>query len=775
MKFAYVFFIPLFITFSSVHSQTTAIDTVINGLQKDQLLFEKVFIHTNKTSYLNDDVIWFKAYVSTNDNRPSLRTTLLYVNLFTKSGKLLGSKNILINKGIGQGQFQLSGDLVKGKYYIQAFTNYMQNFGEQNKYTHEINISNKFTTNEAQSSSLNYDLQVFPEGGFLLENANNTIGVKALINGRGFDYKGKIVDSKNLEVASFKNEHLGMGKCSFFYKELERYEAIFNINDSIIKVEIPRAKRSGLILNLLNSEKSDVINIELQTNTYSINKGDNNYTLLFHQNNKLIDYAKFSFLDTSKVKLEIKKASLYNGVNSVTVFKNEKPILERKFFNYYKKSKSQITNKKITNPNGSLAYKLSLNEISDNAYLSVSVLPEIADYKQNSTIESAFLLTPYIRGYIEHPAYYFNVSSKERFKKIDLLMLTQGWVGYTTKEYIEKLNPTYKYDFELGYNLSGKVSPLKSNNLGVLSKGDQVITQSFLNGKTTFEFKNLLVFKGDSIKVSFLLGKDRNKVSKPRNIYFDTVVKQEFKFPYVFQENYIHIQENKIVFKENLQEEQSLNLRGVTALENVNLKAKKKDEAFLREKAFFKKYGVFDSQILEIDEKYVNANKTLEHFLRKSENVTVVNWKGVEDYLTDGIRDASLVVDKKRISSELLRRTLSEIEMEDIEAMLYKRNTHHISYVIFTTDNYKKRIKELFKQYIFDYGYDKSKIYYTPLYSPEVASKDYEIDWKPNLRTNKKGEVVFEIKENNSANRLLFSVQGFTENGKLISELIKVN
>ncbi|WAC03667.1 hypothetical protein N7U66_09560 [Lacinutrix neustonica] len=163
MKYLYCLIIA-FISIDSVFSQAQTIDSIISSLQKDQLLFEKVFIHTNKTIYHSDDVIWFKAYVSENNNKPSVKTTILYVNLFTQSGELVDSKNILILNGLGSGQFELKGDLLQGSYYIQAFTNYMQNFGAQNKYIHKLEIVGDLN-HETQKSNPIYDVQLFPKEG----------------------------------------------------------------------------------------------------------------------------------------------------------------------------------------------------------------------------------------------------------------------------------------------------------------------------------------------------------------------------------------------------------------------------------------------------------------------------------------------------------------------------------------------------------------------------------------------------------------------------------
>ena len=119
-------------------------------------------------------------------------------------------------------------------------------------------------------------------------------------------------------------------------------------------------------------------------------------------------------------------------------------------------------------------------------------------------IESAFLLTPYLKGYVENPAYYFNKNINNRLQHLDLLLLTQGWVAYNTEAFIKQINPESNYNFEQGFSLQGNVNPLKSNILALLSTDNQIVKETFLNGKHDFTFNNLLVYKGDSIKLSFL-------------------------------------------------------------------------------------------------------------------------------------------------------------------------------------------------------------------------------------------------------------------------------
>lgn len=768
-------------------AQNVTIESTINALQKDQLLFEKVFVHTNKTKYGLDDVIWFKTYVVTNDNKPSVKTTVLYVNLFSESGELIRTKNVLIQNGVGTGQFEIFGDVKKGTYYLQANTNYMKNFGEDNKYIQKIEIDEAAQT--TTDTIVTYDLQVFPQGGYLLENVENTLGIKALINGKSIDYEGVIVNSKNKTITSFKNTHMGMAKTKFHYLPSETYKAIFKLNDTTIKVKLPKAKTTGLTLNTTKSNNT-VLNLELKTNLESIKHSKTNYTLLFHQNNKLIDYVAVNVIDTSAVKLEINKAGFFNGVNTVTVFEKNVPVLERKFFVYKKDIKQKVSLDLLSTLSDSTVYKLKLKDSKVVSNISLSVLPENGAYKQMTTIESAFLLTPYIKGYVENPSYYFNTDNENRFQYLDLLLLTQGWTQYNTADYVNSLNPKYKYNFEEGFSLKGTVSPLKSNNLGLLAKNNQVVAETFLNNTPEFEFKNLLVYKGDSIKVSFLKGADKNIAEKPRNITFDTLVSNKKSLMYSFQKRYKKFQ--KAYTKE--QKVGTLNLKDLNQLDEVSLKGKRRSKEAVLDKAFLDKYrrlvfNLGEYYKLDIPEKYTKNNMDIGTYLREYKGLKIINTPSGEQ-LTNGkeINNFGAVtltavsldgVDLRKPNVTVLNLSqVFKIRMDEIDRIVFRPRPSRKSFDrigIFTTDNYKKGIKELFKSYVFKNGYDKSKKYYNPVYDYTFKNENKTIDWKPNLITDTLGEVAFKIKKDDTSNECLFVIQGFTEQGRLISSIVTTN
>ncbi|MBD0780083.1 hypothetical protein HPE56_19975 [Maribacter sp. ANRC-HE7] len=59
----------------------------------------------NKSVYFANENIWFTAYVVEDDNTPAGLTTNLLLNLLDSKGDVLASKNVFVNKGMGQSHF----------------------------------------------------------------------------------------------------------------------------------------------------------------------------------------------------------------------------------------------------------------------------------------------------------------------------------------------------------------------------------------------------------------------------------------------------------------------------------------------------------------------------------------------------------------------------------------------------------------------------------------------------------------------------------------------
>jgi hypothetical protein len=497
----------------------------------------------------------------------------------------------------------------------------------------------------------------------------------------------------------------------------------------------------------------------------------NKYTLLFHQGNKLINYAIVDMQNSLKTSLNIDTQKFFNGVNTVTVFKENQPILERKFFIEKPNTYGFISLKKIKPYTDSTSYKINTS-IKSN--LSVSILSYNNEYNEKRNIKSAFLLNPYTNGNIENSANYFNEHNPKRFEQLDLLLLNQGWAQYSLKEMIQKLNPKKIFEFETGFDLAGKVKYLPANNLILLTNDNKLIDKLFLNGQNNFVFKELLIYKGDSIKIAF--SNNRDGPIKPDYISIDTENKPFFnqtglKRPWLNNVDVIDSTLWSGFFEKNS-----------TLLKEVTIKVKKKSKSLLEKQQLVKKYKSLVRDIgfyypLDLPLKYRQKNYRLIDYLRSEEGAQLYFWKGLEWYLKINQKyEVFLFVDGKRLQHEQLLGL--PLKMTDIENIMVQPLGGSRIYQVFTKPNYKNNTKELFEKFIVEKGYDKPKKYYTPLhYNFEKQNDNFieEIDWKPSVLTNKNGEATIKIKENKTNDSYTFFIHGFSNQGVLFDKIIRLD
>lgn len=121
----------------SVSLQTQA-QTAANNL-----LFEKVYIHTDREHYAAGEDIWFKAYlVNAQLNTLINSSNNLYVELISTEAKIAERKVIRLDQGLGHGDFHLGDSIQGGTYSLRAYTNWMRNFGEKFIFEKEIQVYN---------------------------------------------------------------------------------------------------------------------------------------------------------------------------------------------------------------------------------------------------------------------------------------------------------------------------------------------------------------------------------------------------------------------------------------------------------------------------------------------------------------------------------------------------------------------------------------------------------------------------------------------------------
>lgn len=807
-NFTPLLFLTIIFSSYNIYSQESISKAIITPFQKDALFREKVFLHLNKSTYFTNETLWLTAYVAEDGgNTPSIYTSNLHINFLDAKGETIEQKTIFIQNGVGYADFLLENNLETGKYYIQGFTNYMRNFGEENVFTQEIEIINtsseKVESNEEYINS--YDIQLFPESGYLLEDTENILGIKALINGKGFPFSGQITNSKGNVVSQFSGNDFGMGKATFDYHKNETYTSIININNTTQIIKVPKANKEGVIFSIDNTNKKELI-LTLKTNKQTLSSLHNStLALLFYRNTYISEAATLSLINNKETTQELifDKSKMLNGVNIVTLFKDNQPIAERKFFVNKQNEQTAILINELNKKNDSISFKIkTINSESApiSSQLSISVLPKNAkNFQENQTIQSAFLLTPYLKGNIEKPSYYFENSNKNKKEYLDLLLLNQGWSTYSLEEKIKEINPIDNYKFESGFTVNGKIKRVpKGYNIGVMSKKGELIALSEINKEKLFSFENIFAYKNDSIKVALM--KNKSPLVKPitATLIPDTNTTKEFYFiPNNINQKPIIDSETITSQKENTVSNY-INYPDINVLKQVNLKNVKSK----REKTFYDEELDIASRRKVIAAGFYQGVKVTEsledrylHLLHYFQQLSMVEGncpldcilrlrKSRTSFLAPIARPIVYINDI-RIDEENQIQTFETTLMLEVDEILINRSgagggldaSGGIIKIYLKDGNHKyyKYGKTLYKELILRTGFDKANDYYKPEYNiyTKEANNWSEIEWINNLQTNENGEIDIKIPTNKFSNEFQFIINGISEDGLLFNTIYK--
>ena len=122
-------------TFFSKAQQPISLQSIIAAVDTFNVTFpaEQLYLHFDKNDYAIGDTVWFKAYLvkrSTHEYSPL--SGIIYVELISDSNRVVKRFSFPAAYGVSWGQISLAKeDVAEGSYFIRAYTNWMQNFGDE--------------------------------------------------------------------------------------------------------------------------------------------------------------------------------------------------------------------------------------------------------------------------------------------------------------------------------------------------------------------------------------------------------------------------------------------------------------------------------------------------------------------------------------------------------------------------------------------------------------------------------------------------------------------
>ena len=725
------------------------------------------FLHLNKTSFIKGEEIWFKAYVlEQNSKKLHQNTSNLHVALFDERGELKEHQLIKIKDGIGSGSIKIDSTFTNQHYFINASTNWMRNFKEAKTFVQQIDIvDNTNIKIPANRTETPYDLQLFPEGGHLVEEVSNTIGV--LIKnkfGKGIKIKSGVVkDKSGVVIQEFTTNHLGLSKIELFYEKGEAYEVIVTLDNTVtISEKVPIAKSKGLILKVDNKNPAHV-SISLATNKETVKdiKGKQ-FKILVHNTSSVYNWAhKFNSKDNF-VSLVLKRSKIPHGTNVITVFNETgKPILERLFFNYQKSLFEDVAVNIISAKSDSI--KISFDSDSnEKSFISASMLPYYTKANTHqSSIYASFLLNPYVKGAIENPNYYFKNTNRKKLEYLDLLLLTQGWSKYDWGS-IFTGEPKLLHTFEQGVTIKGRLTNQTvkdSTNIFLMSDKTQIIESTPVVGNQ-FEFSNINL--ADNSRINLTIA--RSKLKKP---------KTELTYVYAKPEPHLGIlaKQNKDTVSFNNFEPFVLTNEEVLDTVVLQYKSEPKHKPvsasiftpILTENIKTKQLGILE---------YIQSRG----FLVVDNNFDIRIYNRRAQRLMGPPANTNVYLDDIQIASEYSEfgNSLNIIQytyIRDYEEIHISKFGNGTIYLYTNQDVETSWGKNRFFKEVSNFGYASKKEYYRPKYASNVDNifRDYgAIYWTPEITINSSDSTSEITIPRMDQSDILITVMGVNESGKLI-------
>ncbi len=466
---------------------------------------------------MSKEPIWFSGYVIDKKTaKPYAPTTNVYVTVLDNKGAVLLTNLYYCENSLFSGNITLPDNIKSGRYYLRAYTNYMNNFSEDESALHEISVININDSTYPDYESINYNqlyTSLYPEGGIFLEGVSNTIAAKITdCNGNGVAITNITVkDAQGKVVSSFSTNNHGYGRFDILQTKNEIYTVTFDRNDRQWSQNLPSPLLTGVTMSVNNYTYPDKTIVQLKTNDRTLKSlVDQQFKLVFQQND-VASFVDVSFANGNTQQLiPVSNEYISDGVNSVFLVDNDlNKKADRVIFKPWTiTADSQIAVQSIRTD--SITFRGSIPLVFGS--LSISTRP-VSTAKHPRSIYASLYLDNYLEKPVVDPTYYLSDINRKKHFELDNVLITQPpkykW------EAIMQSPPQAKFTFDGGLTIKGTIAndvgdknlkvrmsaPVLGIDETVAVKGKEFLFENVMAVDSTTIFFSLLNQKSNTLKL----------------------------------------------------------------------------------------------------------------------------------------------------------------------------------------------------------------------------------------------------------------------------------
>ncbi len=566
------------------------------------------------------------------------------------------------------------------------------------------------------------------------------------------------------------------------------------------KVELPKEKNTTDFSIHRNKalETLQTISFEIRTNKTVAKKLKNKYLFaVLHRNGNFKSIVPIPVnKDITTYRIAFPKADAFNGINMISLFDEDKKIIEGKSFFIKKEGGINLEITEDSKTEDTLILSLKMFNQYAKANVSISVLPEETKlYDNHSNILSSFLISPYIKNN--------NYGIAELISKTLINTKKLDFITYITSygnpfPYRNLKSSGLKFKNEIGVTLKGSINTKiedLSNYKVMLSSNENELTElTSIDKDRTFTFDKLHL--KHPTNYSLVLINEKGKMEKASFFIYNNYV--NYKAKNTLDKNVVYKSKDSIIKTnpDNSNEYSSLpEYEDAEALDEILITAnKKKKITELRKKlsnrgilglGISKVYKPEDSGFGHLDIlAYLQTLPSTSILYDSQGNIVFKNDRGARSF-NDGVRTVAVTLDGVRLTdlSILISRKVSEIEYIVLNingagyGPLYPDGVVHlISKKGGSGSDIVSNIKIQNSKTV--YGFNDAMPKYI---KPELQFKSQNsidgfstIDWIPNFEVKPGAGNLLKINRRNYKNIKLI-INGISEDGKLIYKVHNIS
>ncbi|MEL7146627.1 MAG: hypothetical protein AAFO69_09690, partial [Bacteroidota bacterium] len=476
---------------------------------------EKLHVHTDRDLYIDEEIIWFKAYASIN-NRPSDLSNKLYVQLQAEDStyaKLI----VPVKDGLAIGSVEIPKELPYGDYMLKAYTNWTDSLGDHYHFNKSLTIGIEDEQQTITPKSVNSILSVnlYPEGGHLIEGLENKVAFEVKNQQNQFvNANLELYNDQGKLIQKISPEWQGKGTFLFKPQKNRTYALKSPIDETL---SVPMTVTSNMDMTVQLSNKNQLLNVTVKSNS----KTEKPIYMLVTANEQVLDFQGIVMKDKETIKID--KSLLQDGINQITFFNYQyEPFAERLFFKI-PENKSDIQ-LEVADPTatkrGQSVVTISGNDSIRSASLSV-INSSLSYASEQDNIFVSTYLRPHILGNIVGLDTELGEAEVTK-KQLDLLMLVNGWRKYNWNEI--KNSERFQNDtlnildgFEINGRLTNgnKKTPVVGEPVFlVVNDSSSSLYETITDAEGRFTFENVMYTDSTDLIFKILKnGKGKNDVN----------------------------------------------------------------------------------------------------------------------------------------------------------------------------------------------------------------------------------------------------------------------